>query len=917
MSLPYSQGHLTLKEYLSLHSSETSNRPLHSLRNNNNNNHVSTEPTLDLKHKTFPTSMNNNSFIDRIINKPEVNPITQPINNLSTTTTFNRRTATNFTNRQHQHQQLKRSNTVGATDIIKTMNEKILVDYLTNKFSNNNYTTNINNSSNNNSNKVFDEKLPQPRLFQRAQSERPIRNASIGNHNHNSNLPPYPLNNERSSSSSTFRSVFSQRGYNFARSFWQENFTPDLYDKKSSLGSSDIGRFTAIKQLLDRNRLKNGQLTLDDNIMIDTKRLLSLGNSVSRNPYVNKSSVTNGSSISSSSSSSILNHPTLTTHSNTTASSLPTGLATLINLQRLSSNNNQNITKEIWSEKFVEEFLKKSSLLTNNLVNNQNDCVSIASSFTGQTLVQWFCRHIIQSGCPWSHDLISVVCQFCNCLLQLGVLKRDLKSKQPINSTLIDHKLFHSTDNNSDRNSSNTTTSATTTTNTTNTNTIEIFELNMNYVWTGRCDNNEQGHAMDNTVSISNDQLQTNQNEHQHIDEFKQFQMIIYDHLISLQKEFEYELNRITREHELQLFKVKNQGVMKVCQLTDRIEALENQVEKYRILAGIEHLTKSSTIFDDSSSSSSLIHKNNSTQNVYSSLLSPNKNHLTTKVKFNLSNEKLLLNNLPRKMRAFSETHDLRTTTHHHLAQSNPIETNHYNKPDYVTSNRLFLSSNDMEQLPTVNCRREQQKEPQPPQHSRSDFNMLHKKDELSLLKNSTAKNESLKMYEKENVLKTNYTDVDYQSRDNDNISYQGYNKTMVDNANKMNEFSKFNVQHDNPINTTLSLNDENNMNQIDQKVDLKNLTSRFLSVPPYSKFNSDPTNSMFNNNQSVVGSQTKYDINNRYNTVKTSMKGDDSSMSSMAMAMATTTTTGTTPGSMIIKGMKDIKRINKNKGLT
>ncbi|KAF7249600.1 hypothetical protein EG68_09614 [Paragonimus skrjabini miyazakii] len=37
---------------------------------------------------------------------------------------------------------------------------------------------------------------------------------------------------------------------------------------------------------------------------------------------------------------------------------------------------------------------------------------------------------------------------------------------------------------------------------------------------------------------------------------------------------------------------------MKACQLTDRIEFLEQEVEKYRILAGIEHLTKSPMMDD-------------------------------------------------------------------------------------------------------------------------------------------------------------------------------------------------------------------------------------------------------------------------------------------------------------------------------
>ncbi|KER19981.1 hypothetical protein T265_11369 [Opisthorchis viverrini] len=71
------------------------------------------------------------------------------------------------------------------------------------------------------------------------------------------------------------------------------------------------------------------------------------------------------------------------------------------------------------------------------------------------------------------------------------------------------------------------------------------------------------------------------------------FQSRFQPDLSELRKEYEYELERLTREHELQLFRVKNQGVMKVCQLTDRIEVLEQEVEKYRILAGIERLTKS------------------------------------------------------------------------------------------------------------------------------------------------------------------------------------------------------------------------------------------------------------------------------------------------------------------------------------
>ncbi|CAH8496929.1 unnamed protein product [Schistosoma rodhaini] len=77
----------------------------------------------------------------------------------------------------------------------------------------------------------------------------------------------------------------------------------------------------------------------------------------------------------------------------------------------------------------------------------------------------------------------------------------------------------------------------------------------MDYVWSGY---NEQGNTIDISSSINgnNDQPQLTQQQQQQVDEYKHFQMTIYNYLINLHKEFEYELDRVTREHELQLFKV-------------------------------------------------------------------------------------------------------------------------------------------------------------------------------------------------------------------------------------------------------------------------------------------------------------------------------------------------------------------------
>ncbi|VDP51497.1 unnamed protein product [Schistosoma mattheei] len=420
----------------------------------------------------------------------------------------------------------------------------------------------------------------------------------------------------------------------------------------------------------------------------------------------------------------------------------------------------------------------------------------------------------------------------------------------------------------------------------------------MDYVWSG---NNVQENTtvINSSMNANDNQQQSLQEQQQQIDEYKQFQMTIYNHIINLHKEFQYELDRVTREHELQLFKVKNQGVMKVCQLTDRIEALENQVEKYRILAGIEQLNKSTTI-----------NSNHSLHNCYSSLVT-NKNRLS-KVTFNLSNENVL-NQLSRRTRAFSETIDM-----NHFNDNNT-----YNKPDYIKSSIRHIL-NDIEQLlsPTsqqhhhqldqqqeqqqhhlhqldqqqeqqqhhlhqLDQQQEQQQEQQRLQHSRSNSMNLYKSHELSLLKNSKQKCDSFNNQEKENSFNNrNCTDLNFHSFDNDTINNAittmyivraDWGKSIdLDINPKMNNLSKFNDynihQHENSMNTTLTNN--KNDNQIHQKINLRNSTSRFLSVPPHSKFILDQTTSMLYN-QPVLGILAKYGANNKHNTLQTSMKKD------------------------------------------
>ncbi|CAH8431219.1 unnamed protein product [Schistosoma bovis] len=830
MFLPRSEG-LTLNEFLSLHPSDISTIPLQSTIYNNHN--TSIEQKFNNQHsRNFSTFMNH-STIKQPMNKEEIiNP------------SILTRTKSNFSNKQ----QLKRSNTISVTkNINEKLNSNISIDELIQSTRQQKKHLPIQYNPLNDTvidNNGLIQKLHQQRLFQRAQSEHPIRDNGDNNNNnnvpnsHSVSLPPHTWNNNNNTSS-TFRSIFSQRGYNFGRPFWQQNFTSDQNELKPSLGRKKRFGINKMKEL--------------------TNCFPFIWSSLGK--YAVSFTVT----------------------SSTSATISSTGTPTHFN----KPSSDQYTSKMIWSEKFVEEFLKKSLLTTsaNNVVHNQNEPVCLSSSFSGTTLVQWFCRHIIKSGCPWSHGLISVVCQLCNCLLQLGVLRRDLKSKT-VNSISTDNKSSRIQNISSYRNSSNAT--------------AEIFELNMDYVWSGN--NVQENTTVINSSMNANDNQQQSVQEQQQIDEYKQFQMTIYNHIINLHKEFQYELDRVTREHELQLFKVKNQGVMKVCQLTDRIEALENQVEKYRILAGIEQLNKSTTI-----------NSNHSLHNCYSSSLFTNKNRLS-KVTFNLSNENVL-NQLSRRTRAFSETIDM-----NHFNDKNT-----YNKPDYIKSSIRHIL-NDIEQLLSPASQQQQQQhrhqldqqqeqqhhrhqldqqqeqqqhhrhqldqqqeqqqhhrhqldqqqeqqqqQQQRLQHSRSNSMNLYKSHELSLLKNSKQKCESFNNQEKENSFNNrNCTDLNFHSFDN------GNDRIIEDNANKMNNLSKFNDynihQHENSMNTTLTNN--KNDSEIHQKINLRNSTPRFLSVPPHSKFNLDQTTSMLYN-QPVLGILAKYGANNKHNTLKISMKED------------------------------------------
>ncbi|TNN19619.1 sphingosine phosphate lyase [Schistosoma japonicum] len=479
MSLPRSQA-ITLKEFLSLHPSDASTISTQSILHNDKqteqslNNHQTplwsqnliqsinqyllpnvehTPSTSTLQSQNKPTFVNNNSSINHSYNKERMYSIPHEITNSSIKPTIS-----NYTNRQ----QLKRSNTVGITDVTKTMQRKLLMNYATNKVNDHipidellctprqynqlsTQLTNLINSSNDTTYNELSDISHKQRFFSRAQSEHPIRS-----NNNNKNCPLYSRNN----TSSTFRSVFSQRGLNLGKSIWQKNFISDQYEPKTTLGSSDNSQMSTTSYLSQRDRLRK-ESTVDDALIMDIKGLHSIKNNSSISNICSSSSgnnnshYINGSLIQSSISSelppsglSLVTSMTTTATTTTTISSttvLSTG--TNFNLNRLSTD--QSVVKDLWNRKYVEEFLKKSlsTTSTNKLLNIHNEPVHLSSSFSGQTLVQWFCRQIIQSGCSWSHGLISVVCQLCNCLLQLGVLKRDPKSKV-INSTTTDKRLF-------------------------------------------------------------------------------------------------------------------------------------------------------------------------------------------------------------------------------------------------------------------------------------------------------------------------------------------------------------------------------------------------------------------------------------------------------------------------------------------
>ncbi|VDP73019.1 unnamed protein product [Schistosoma mattheei] len=79
---------------------------------------------------------------------------------------------------------------------------------------------------------------------------------------------------------------------------------------------------------------------------------------------------------------------TTTVTSSTSATISSTGTPTHFN----KPSSDQYTSKMIWSEKFVEEFLKKSLLTTsaNNVVHNQNEPVCLSSSFSGNLFsVRW------------------------------------------------------------------------------------------------------------------------------------------------------------------------------------------------------------------------------------------------------------------------------------------------------------------------------------------------------------------------------------------------------------------------------------------------------------------------------------------------------------------------------------------------
>ncbi|CAH8439618.1 unnamed protein product [Heterobilharzia americana] len=920
MSMSYSQPPLTLEEYFCSNSSEMTGTSLQSLPQEQKFNILPNctsssfkQPTLQegLKDALSAESWSSSSAYK--INKPSIKT-NQP--SLSS------------------RQQLRRSNTVGASDVTKTGDGKLLLNHLTNKFTGNlsvddlirnakqqgksttssglSTSTNVRNLMNDSFNlSHLDNKPTQQRFLHRAQSEHHFRggNASsttivpttttITNNNNSSsgsnNLTTYSNLSglERNDVPSTLRSILSQRGYNFGKSLWQQNFTPDQSEHRPTL---DVGEVSTVSSLFPKNWLRR-ESTADENVPMNHKGyslFKGIDNDDNNNNYnqfmTDISSQQSSSRTNTLPSSSSLN-PNLP-HFSSSCSTITTTLTQTITTTLTGSNSsripsNQYIPNELLGGKFAEDFLKKSlsSMVSNRLSNGQNEPVQLSNSFTGQTLVQWFCRQIIQSGCPWSYGLISVVCQLCNCLLQLGVLKRD--SKATLNnstttpsclsmSSAMPGKSFGAFNHDSVQNPNDPKRS-----NSFDNSSTETFQLNMDYVWSGHNEinsataNSEQCHTSQHQEQPNQWQMQ----QDQQICEYKTFQMAVYNHLVNLHKEFEYELDRLTREHELQLFKVRNQGVMKVCHLTDRIEALENQVEKYRILAGIEHLTKSSML-EETSQGNTKSHNSPMFSN-----FNYTKNQLA-KVKFSLPTENLF-NRLPRVSRAASEISDVS----HAFQRDLSFMANIYNKPDYVQLHSSISNDDQYFSKPNFdyhNLQFHQQRKQQ--ECSTFDAMNLRKAHEQSILQNLMQKRESFSLKEPDPLNKPKITDLGIHSCDSGLLEKE----TSVN--NKTNELTNSPKLH----RTETELEDSSVFSSEDNsqpylKYDRTNPrypNLRNASAPPHSKSYLNQTNSTVSN-QPILGIQAKYDIS-KSNQNKTLKEGNER-----------------------IKGVKDIKRTDKNRGLT
>ncbi|CAH8825111.1 unnamed protein product [Trichobilharzia szidati] len=801
-------------------------------------------------------------------------------------------------------QQLRRSNTVGPTDVTKTEDGKLLLNNLFNKsFRNRPVDEVIQNarqlsrpsvstglltftggqsSANDNINVTqLNKRFGQQRYLYRAQSEHHFRasntscantntttTTTTANNNNGHSQQPRLFSQERNDVPSTFRSIFSQRGYNFGKSLWQQNFSLDEGEQKATLGGSNGRQMSTASTLLRRNRLKK-ETTVDNNLLLD-HRGFSLSENTNHNRFVNGHCL--GRSMSSVS--------TLLASTSSAAVSLSqlhltsAEMTTQTTITATSSNGcNSN---ELRSEKFVEDFLKKpvlSQTLKRNL-SDQNEPIHLSNSFSGQTLVQWFCRQIIQSGCPWSYSLISVVCQFCNCLLRLGVLRRDSKSK-PINSTsssVTPGKPFPVFSRDSERNTSEPAEENSVS------DPVETFELNMEYTWTAFNETSvtakDDGEQYDVSHQMEQQQQQ-HQQQNQQTGEYKTLQIALHNHLVNLHKEFEYELDRLTREHELQLFKVKNQGVMKVCQLTDRIEALENQVEKYRILAGIEHLTKSSMLEE-----SSQVNLNNHVHSHYSPMFTSNysKDRLS-KVKFSLPDE-ILINYPPRNVRASSEISDVS----HSLQRNLHFITGTYGRPDYMHLSRTLSNEDQQLNKPLSPDYRyllqQKQQEQNQPDHTQSEAADMHRINEMSVLKNLIQKkSNSFIVQDKDLSNKLNRSNLGTYLSDN--------RLTNEDTRVQNNDNSR-------PIEDRNGCANEDNSHS-HQKFDRtnpRNLNVRYASAPPISKTGLSQTTSA-TSSQPILGIQTKYDTG-KCTLKKMSKDGEER-----------------------IKGVKEIKRNDKNRGLT